>query len=66
MGNIHVIEWQVRSYEDLVIPEGSGLLFRWSGSYHNVLEMSSPVDADCKFVSSKAFESGQVKMFVEL
>lgn len=44
----------------MVIPEGSGLVFLWSGSLHNVLEMSSPVDASCRFVNSKAFELGQV------
>ena len=61
VGNVHVIEWRLGvEYPDLIIPEGTGLVFRWSGSYHNLLEMSSPVESDCKFVNSDAFMLGQV------
>lgn len=66
IGNVHEIEWRLgRRYEDLIITEGTGLLFRWSGSYHNLLEMSSPVDSDCKFVDEDAFSMGQVKKCIQ-
>lgn len=61
IGNVREIDWRLgRVYEDLTIPEGTGLVFRWSGSYHNLLEMSSPIGSDCKFVSDEAFNIGQV------
>lgn len=61
VGNIRVIDWRLGvEYPDLTIPEGTGLIFRWSGSYHNLLEMSSPIESDCKFVNSNAFTLGQV------
>lgn len=61
IGNVQVVEWRVGTpYEDLTLPEGTGIIFRWSGSYHNLLEISSPVENNCKFVNKDSFQLGQV------
>ena len=66
VGDVHVVEWRIDTpYDDITLPEGTGIIFRWSGSYHNLLEMSAPVESDCKFVNSKAFDLGQVRMCVQ-
>ena len=47
------IEWVIGSHDDITVTEGTGLIFRWSGSVnHNVIEMSSArsVAAGCSFV----------------
>ena len=58
-----VIEWRVTNYDDIIIPEGAGLLFQWEGRIpHNVIEMASAVSVqpDCVFVGANAIETGQV------
>ena len=62
IGNVHTVEWRLGvAYEHLTVPEGTGLIFQWSGSYHNLLEMSSPVGSDCKFVNKDSTLLGQVR-----
>jgi len=48
-------------HNDITIPEGAALLFQWSGTNHDILEMASPVDNECTFVTSNAEELGQVR-----
>lgn len=61
VGNLHTVEWRLGTrYEDLTLSEGTGLVFHWSGSYHNLLEMSAPVESDCKYVNKDSFQLGQV------
>ena len=63
---MEVIEWRVRSYEDITITEGTGLLFSWEGT-HDLLELSSAVSSprDCQdFAGPKAKDLGKVCVFV--
>lgn len=63
IGDVEHIEWRIASYEDLVITEGTGLLFEWEGVVpHNVIEMASSVSVarDCSFVGDQAQQLGQV------
>lgn len=63
IGDVRSVEWRLGTpYEDLTLPEGTGLIFHWSGSYHNLLEMSSPVESDCKFVNNNSVLLGQVRI----
>ena len=60
---MEAIEWRVRSYEDITVTEGTGLLFSWEGATHDLLEMSSAVSSpsDCQqFVGPKARDLGKV------
>ena len=64
VGNIREITWQIdQTYEEITIPVGEGLLFKWSGAnYHNLIEMASPqsTSSQCTFVDIST-GSGQVK-----
>ena len=63
-GEIQVVMWTVdHEYPQISIREGSGLLFKWSGSTpHDLVEMSSPqsTSPDCTFVGSSAHSLGKV------
>jgi uncharacterized cupredoxin-like copper-binding protein len=64
VGQVQVITWTTdQSYSQISIPEGSGLLFQWSGSApHDLVEMASPesTSQDCAFVGSTAVSLGKV------
>ena len=59
-----MVAWTVdHEYPQISIREGSGLLFKWSGSTpHDLVEMSSPLSTfpDCTFVGSSAHSLGKV------
>ena len=64
-----MVAWTVdHEYPQISIREGSGLLFKWSGSTpHDLIEMSSPqsTSPDCTFVGSSAHSLGKVHMYIQ-
>ena len=66
VGQVQVVQWTIDTiYSEISIPQGSGLLFQWSGpTFHDLVEMSSPqsTSQDCTFVGSTAQSLGKVRI----
>ena len=61
--DVEVINWHIGEHRDLMISEGTGLLFRWDDSVpHNLFEMSTAIASaeDCQFAGDLADELGKV------
>ena len=50
-----MINWRIGQHDDINVTMGTGLLFKWNGPLHNVIEMSSPssVLPNCPFVRNQ-------------
>ena len=65
VGDVVRINWELGvDYEDIVIAEGTGLLFEWSSPFvHNLYQIRPVANIDvCSFINS---EYGQVGLYFE-